>query len=156
IVASRLCDRAAAGEILASGVVAGLLAGRRAYRFRDLGPVELKGVEAPVPICAVEYEVEGGAPLASGTPFVGRVRELARLAAALARAETGEGAVLFVTGEPGIGKTRLVREFADSAMERGARVLAGSCFEGEGARPYAPFAEALDAYADVQGHARLL
>jgi class 3 adenylate cyclase len=147
IVASRLCDRAAAGEILASGSVAGLLAGRRAFRFRELGAVELKGVETPVPACAVEYEAAPGVvALVGGTPFVGRVRELARLEAALARAEEGAGAVAFVTGEPGIGKSRLVAELAARARERGARALTGRCFEGEGARPYAPFAEALDAY----------
>ncbi len=39
VVASRLCDRAEAGQILASSLVAGLLAGRQAFRFRDLGPV---------------------------------------------------------------------------------------------------------------------
>jgi class 3 adenylate cyclase/tetratricopeptide (TPR) repeat protein len=157
IVASRLCDRAEAGEILASGVVAGLLAGRRAFRFRDLGPVELKGVEAPVPACAVLYEADPGTvALAGGTPFVGRAHEMACLEAALVRAEAGEGAVVFVTGEPGIGKTRLVREFGDTAREGGARVLAGGCFEGEGARPYAPFGEALDAYAAEAERAELL
>jgi class 3 adenylate cyclase len=157
IVASRLCDRAGAGEILASSVVAGLLAGRRAFRFRELGPVALQGVEAPVAVCAVEYEVEAGtASFAGGIPFVGRAGELARLDAALECAEAGEGAVVFVTGEPGIGKTRLVAEFVALARQRGARVLAGRCFEGEGARPYAPFAEALDSYVGDADRAELL
>jgi class 3 adenylate cyclase/tetratricopeptide (TPR) repeat protein len=156
IVASRLCDRAEAGEILATSIVAGLLAGRRAFRFRELGAVELKGVGAPVAVCAVEYEREGGAPLAGATPFVGRTAELARLEDALLSAEAGRGTVLFVTGDAGIGKTRLVTEFLERARERGVRVLAGRCFEGEGARPYAPFAEALDTYAADVDRAELL
>jgi class 3 adenylate cyclase/tetratricopeptide (TPR) repeat protein len=157
IVASRLCDRARAGEILASSVVAGLLVGRRAFRFREVGTVELKGVEAPVQACAVEYEAEAsGVALVGGTPFVGRARELARLEAALERAEAGEGAVAFVTGEPGIGKTRILTELAAQARARGARVLAGRCFEGEGARPYAPFAEALDGYVGEADRAEIL
>jgi len=156
VVASRLCDRAEAGQILATAVVAGLLAGRRAFRFRDLGAAELKGVDAPVSICEVVHEADDVAPLAAGTPFVGRANELARLERSLDRAQAGEGAVLFVTGEAGIGKTRLVAELAGQARARGARVLSGRCFEGEGARAYGPFAEALDAYADEADSSELL
>src|SRR5262249_11382607 len=48
VVARRLCDRAAAGQILCSGLVAELLNGRRAFRFGELGPLALKGFAAPV------------------------------------------------------------------------------------------------------------
>ena len=78
IVASRLCDRAGAGEILASSVVAGLLAGRRAFRFRELGPVGLSGVEVPVSACAVEYEA-GHVPGAVSLPLAGIERSLPKV-----------------------------------------------------------------------------
>ena len=52
-----------------------------------------------------------------------------------------------VVGEPGIGKTRTMEEFTAHARERGARVLWGRCYEGEGAPPYGPFAEAIGEYA---------
>jgi class 3 adenylate cyclase len=55
VTARRLCDRAQAGQILCSQTVAGLLAGRQAFRFRDLGSWELKGVAAPVGVCEVLY-----------------------------------------------------------------------------------------------------
>ena len=50
-------------------------------------------------------------------------------------------------GEPGIGKTRTLAEFADLARQRGALVLHGACYDGEWQRPYGPFAEAIVEYA---------
>src|SRR5262249_22123591 len=58
-------------------------------------------------------------------PFVGREAELEELRSLLARAESGEGGIVLVQGEPGGSKTRLVREFAHEAARRGALVLYG-------------------------------
>lgn len=71
--------------------------------------------------------------------FVGRERELAEAVALWGRAASGEGQVVFVRGEPGIGKTRLTRELARLAQAAGARVLADGC-HAEGGPPYAPLA----------------
>jgi DNA-binding CsgD family transcriptional regulator len=75
--------------------------------------------------------------------FVGRDAELAALTAALDAAVDGEPAVVLLSGEAGVGKTRLVEEAAARASEAGARVLAGSCIEmgGEGL-PFGPLAHA--------------
>lgn len=95
-------------------------------------------------------------PLEAGAmPFVGREAALARLERAFARAEAGEGRALFVTGEPGIGKTRLVEELARRVRPRGARILAGRCFEDDAQRPYGPFAEILDDYVAATEEAQL-
>src|SRR5262245_30409915 len=59
VVARRLCDRAAAGQILCSGLVVELLNGRRAFRFGELGPLALKGFAAPV----TAYEVTTSATI---------------------------------------------------------------------------------------------
>jgi predicted ATPase len=53
---------------------------------------------------------------------------------------------VLLAGEPGIGKTRLVEEVAESAKAQGGLVLWGRCYEGEAARPFGPFAEALGEY----------
>ena len=76
--------------------------------------------------------------------FVGRDAELAALTAALDAAVAGDPAVVLLSGEAGVGKTRLVEEAAERASEAGARVLAGSCIEmgGEGL-PFGPLAHAL-------------
>ena len=58
----------------------------------------------------------------------------------------GEGRLLLVSGDPGIGKTRTVEQLATYAGVRGARVLWGRCHETEGAPPYWPWSEAIRAY----------
>jgi DNA-binding CsgD family transcriptional regulator len=80
----------------------------------------------------------------SGSPFVGREPELARLAELLARAADRSPGAVVVAGEAGVGKTRLLREFAAAAKDSGARFLSGSCVAlGSGELPYAPLIDAL-------------
>lgn len=74
-------------------------------------------------------------------PFVGRVEELADLASALDEAASGHGALVLVTGEPGIGKTRLMSELAQLAEARGVRAVTGRCWEAGGAPPYWPWTQ---------------
>ena len=74
--------------------------------------------------------------------FVGREAAGARLHEAFARARSGDRCVALVTGEPGIGKTRLLAEFSHAVQGAGALVLYGRC-EEEAAMPYQPFVEAL-------------
>src|SRR5437870_5453736 len=75
--------------------------------------------------------------------LVGREGELGTLASALARAGEGGGLYL-LSGEPGIGKTRLASEAANLARERATRVSWGRCWEAGGAPPYWPWREALE------------
>ena len=76
--------------------------------------------------------------------FVGRSAELGRLEAAFAQARSGAPVTVCVGGEAGVGKTRLVSEFAARVRHSGGRVLLGGCIElGEGALPFGPVAEAL-------------
>jgi hypothetical protein len=75
------------------------------------------------------------------TPFVGREAELAALTADLDAALAGRGGVVLVAGEPGIGKTRLAQELAARATARGALVLWGRCWEGEGAPAFWPWVQ---------------
>ena len=78
-------------------------------------------------------------------PFVGRVQELADLASALEEAASGRGSLVLVTGEPGIGKTRLMSELARVGSERGVRVVTGRCWEEGGAPPYWPWLQVIRA-----------
>ncbi|MEV6178137.1 AAA family ATPase [Streptomyces sp. NPDC052015] len=78
--------------------------------------------------------------------FVGRADELDTLNAALSRAAAGEPQALLIGGEAGVGKTRLVEEFATAARRRGAVVALGGCVEiGADGLPFAPFSTALRA-----------
>jgi DNA-binding SARP family transcriptional activator len=97
------------------------------------------GLDAPTP---AEHAVE-----APGASFVGRERELAELLAGLEHAFAGRGRLFLVSGEPGIGKSRLTDELAAHARARGALVLIGRCWEAGGAPAYWPWLQALRMYA---------
>jgi len=84
-------------------------------------------------------------PRAAGA-FVGRGAELAALVAALGEAQAGSGSVFLLSGEPGIGKSRLADEVAAHARDRGVRVLRGRCWEAGGAPGYWPWVQVLRAY----------
>ena len=78
--------------------------------------------------------------------FVGRRRELGELGAALEHAMSGQGRLVMLVGEPGIGKTRTAQELATHAEQRGAQVWWGRCHEGEGAPPYWPWVKPIRSY----------
>src|SRR5215468_1246753 len=80
--------------------------------------------------------------------FVGREEELALLRAALERAMAGRGTVVLVSGEPGIGKTELADRLAADAEARGAHVVWGRAWEGEGAPAFWPWARILGSCLD--------
>ena len=78
--------------------------------------------------------------------FVGRQSEMAELGAALDAAIAGRGQMIMLSGEPGIGKTRLAQELASRAQSLGAQVMWGWCYEHAGAPPYWPFVQPIRAY----------
>lgn len=81
------------------------------------------------------------------TALVGRASELAAGSAAVDAALAGDGALVLITGDPGIGKTRLADELAAHADKQGAAVRWASCWEGEGAPAFWPFVQLLRADA---------
>jgi len=115
--------------------------------------------EALATLQALREQIEQGEVVAPAEPaaaapigrvawgtFVGREREIEQLKEKLADAFSGMGAVAMVVGDAGIGKTRLLQEFATYARLRGAQVLWGTAYEGEARLPYGPVAEALRDY----------
>src|SRR5690349_10915367 len=92
-----------------------------------------------------EPEVAG---TTSPRPFVGRAQELVDLAAQLEEAGSGRGSLVLLTGEPGIGKTRLMAELGRQAGRRGVRVVGGRCWEEGGAPPFWPWIQVLRSLGD--------
>jgi predicted ATPase len=68
------------------------------------------------------------------------------LKAALEEALSGQGRLVMLVGEPGIGKTRTAQELASAAQTRGAQILWGWCYEAEGAPPYWPWVQPIRSY----------
>jgi DNA-binding SARP family transcriptional activator len=105
---------------------------------------------AATPPAAGQASAEGAsAPqasaLASESPIIGREVELAQLRDALQAALTSRGQIVAVTGEAGIGKSRLVAELVAEASRKGARILLGRCYETEQVLPFGPWINTLRA-----------
>jgi eukaryotic-like serine/threonine-protein kinase len=75
--------------------------------------------------------------------FVDRVHELAELTTGVDGALASDGRLLMLSGEPGVGKSRLARQAAAYAEKRGVRALWGRCWEHGGAPPYWPWVQSL-------------
>ena len=82
--------------------------------------------------------------------FVGRDSEMARLRAALDDALCGQGRIVMLAGEPGIGKTRTAEELGVYAESRNVRILWGRAHEDLGAPPYWPWVQVIRSYAHTQ------
>jgi predicted ATPase len=85
--------------------------------------------------------------------LVGRDSEIEQLLLHLGSALNGKGSTVFVCGEAGVGKTRLVNEFLLRSKEMGAEILCGWCLS-EAAIPYFPFTEAFNAYMSTTSDAK--
>ncbi len=154
VEAARLvaADQAAAGEVLATAVVAALVGKRGGHVYTPLGARELKGFDEPVEVGRFEWQatepatspLPPGAAMAVATQLVGREPERERLRERWKAAKAGDAAprLVLVSGEPGIGKTSLVAQLAVEAHAEGALVLWGRCEEDLGLA-YQPFVEAI-------------
>ena len=88
--------------------------------------------------------------------LVGREEEIASMQHAFMQARRGQPRVVFISGEPGIGKSRLAYEFARWGEEnRQATALRGYCYEMSGALPYQPIADALAAHTRASSPEKL-
>jgi len=122
---------------------------------RSLGPVPVKGLDAPVEV----YEIVAAGPLRSRlhaaaarglTRFVGRETELEQLRRALGRAAISHGQVVAIVGEAGVGKSRLVWEVTHSHRTHGWSIVqAGSVSYGK-ATSYLPVIGLLKGYFQIE------
>jgi class 3 adenylate cyclase/tetratricopeptide (TPR) repeat protein len=152
-LAARMEQMAMAGSIMMTAESLRFAEGF--VQVKPFGPVNVKGLAEPVEV----YEVTGAgsvrtrlqASAARGlTRFVGRDAEVEQLRLALEKAGQGQGQVVAVVGEPGVGKSRLFYEFTHSHRSRGWLILeAGSVSYGK-ASAYLPVIDLLKAYFKIR------
>ncbi len=149
VEAARLCAHARGGQIVINHHVRHIGGARHAHSFRSLGGLELKGISHPVQAFELQWE-----PLLSpialperlrelpATGYVGRRPERERLTELWGQACKGSRRLALISGEPGMGKTRLSAYLALQVRWEGATVLYGRCDEDLGV-PYQPWIQAL-------------
>lgn len=148
IIAQRVMSRARVDEILVSDAVRRDAQALGDVEVTDRGLYHLKGLRGAHRLFEVIWGDAGAedaprpapAPDRRRTPLVGREAELHTLEELLQEAERGSARVALLTGEPGIGKTRLAAEFLGLIRARKVAVAAGRCY-AELAQPYQPFLE---------------
>ena len=148
--AARLEQAAGSGEVVLGDLSYRLARDQIEVEF--MPPLELKGKAEPVPAYRLVRVAEPAAAAAEpthGTPFVGRETEMGRLSGALGDAIAARGARLItVVGDAGVGKSRLIREFASAATEQ-ARLVRGRCLPYGDGITFWPLAEVVREAAGI-------
>ncbi len=157
IEAARLCAQAPDDGILVGELVRMMAARGDRDAFRSVGKLELKGIAEPVEAYDVAWESIGAELSSVPVPgplrtvpriaYVGRVDERQLLASVWAETQEGARRAALISGEPGIGKTRLASYTALAAHADGATLLWGAASQDLGAA-YAPWIEALGRYVE--------
>ncbi len=153
-LAARLLNIAQPGQIVASRHTKELCEGF--FVFDDLGDFQLKGKTELQRAYAVKSEVSGRTRLEVSkerglTPLIGRVAERERLAEAFQGVAAGHGCVVVISGDPGVGKSRLLYEFLLGLEGSGHVELETTCASYGSAMAYRPLLELYRRYLDLPG-----
>ena len=129
-LAARLQALAEPGTVVVSDATHRLT--ERGFRWRSLGTQSLKGFPRPLAVWQVTGEATGpeharGAPARAMAPLIGREAELSLLHRRWDQAARGDGQVVILTGEPGIGKSRIAESFLDQARVPASATLRFFC-----------------------------
>jgi class 3 adenylate cyclase/tetratricopeptide (TPR) repeat protein len=122
----------------------------------SLGPLSVKGKAEPVSVWRAlgvrqrdRWRQNTADDWLRASPMVGRREEMAMAREIIAKAVQGQGQLLVIDGEAGVGKSRLLAEVAALARERGMVGLGGTCLSHGSQTPYLPWIELLRRYFDV-------
>jgi class 3 adenylate cyclase/tetratricopeptide (TPR) repeat protein len=153
ILAERLQKLAVPGGIMISDATEHLISGY--FELEDLGALGVKGKSEPVHA----YQVDGArsvvgrieAAVAEGlTPLVGRARELEILTDAFGATREGRGQIVFLVGEAGIGKSRLLHEFSENLGDDSHTWMLGRCASYARNSPYYAMIDAVRLVFGIQ------
>lgn len=153
-LAARLMSRAEWGEVVVTRQVQKRSTMR--FEFESMGQIKLKGKAEPVPVYALlAPQLDGRderlvAQWTPTTPLIGRTEHLQTIYAIQERAWQGIPQLLILSGEAGIGKSRLLAEALRTWQNRGGLVLVGDCHPLDGQTDYAPWIRILNAVFGIQ------
>ena len=150
ILAQRLESAAPPGETYVSQLTYELT--RHRFDFEPVGDLTLKGKAAPVFAWRLRAERADSAAAARGAAkrLVGREDELSALLTVIDGVVKGAGGTVTVTGDPGIGKSRLSEEAIGRAKAQGIRWLESRCLSYGASLPYWPYAELVRSFAGIR------
>jgi class 3 adenylate cyclase/tetratricopeptide (TPR) repeat protein len=145
-IAARVEPLAEAGGVCVTGPVYEQVQNKIAYPMKVVEHPQLKNIESPVSV--YRLELPWTPPSLSGaTLFTGRKEELDRLKRAYSELRAGLGTAVAITGEAGVGKTRLAEEFVSRAARDGVRILRGRAGREGISAPFASWSEAVRDFA---------
>ncbi|MFB3897700.1 MAG: adenylate/guanylate cyclase domain-containing protein, partial [bacterium] len=129
---------------------------RNLFRFQSLGEFKFKGIKNPTQVYLVIGEKEshktlainkGGEP--STTPILGRGKELSILEKQIQQVEQGKGNILYITGEAGVGKSRLIIELERLSLSHGLLFMKSECVSFNQSIAYHPFLSILKTFLSI-------
>ncbi len=141
-IASRVEPLAEAGGVCVTGPVFEQVQNKIAYPFRVVERAVLKNITTPVSVYRIELPWTPPS-LSEATPFTDRKDELELLRRTWSGIAAKGGSAIALTGEAGVGKTRLAEELISLAERDGARVLRGKAERGGISAPFAPWSQAV-------------
>lgn len=151
-LAARLQTLAASGEVVIAPSTRRLLG--ELFRLEQLPPATLKGLAAPVTAWRVlgEHRIESRLEARGGVlaPLVGRGQELALLLGRWRQARSGEGQVVLLVGEPGIGKSRLIQALREATRKDGRAALRYQSSPHHRSSPLWPVARQIERLAGLE------
>jgi len=152
-LAARLETSAQPGSVLVSGNL--YRQTKEFFEFQPLGEIEIKGKGEPIEayqlLRPTQVQTRIAASTAKGlTRFMGRSREMETLTEAFEKVRTGEGQVVGLAGEAGVGKSRLLLEFRNFLPKNEYNYFEGQCLHYGGAMPYLPILDVLRSFIGVK------
>ncbi|HBZ86403.1 MAG TPA: hypothetical protein DEO67_04610 [Candidatus Edwardsbacteria bacterium] len=152
-LAARLMSSAGEQELLATAAIQRKNSGK--FGFKNLGEREFKGKKHPITIYQVSKRDETGEDvfakwMTESKAMVGRQKEKELLNSAVEKGISGQGQIISVVGEAGIGKSRLSRELIQNWAERGYSFFVGNCQSYGAAISYLPWADLLKSYLGIK------
>jgi len=148
-LAARLMSSSSPGQVLLSGQVA--TEAGSSFIIRELPPIQVKGKKEFIPVCTLESErsITHARVIEQRGTLFGREAEVNLFQRLCREVEDGSSRTIVISGDAGIGKSRLCQEFQDHLSNREWSVHRGVCYSHTAAKPYTPWIHVLNSFFNI-------